>query len=83
MKATIAQLKKKIQKLVADTGTDLHRQNPYWMNEKHIGYMREALEQVVVSGHSDPDRYFTPTENQVKSLREWINGLHDKYLLGN
>ncbi len=80
MKATIAQLKKKVNALIRNTGTDLSKSNPYWLNNKHIHYMRDAINQVVADGESAPDKRLTPTEKQVASLNTWIYTLERKYL---
>ena len=80
MKTTVAKMKKKIQKAVANKGTSLHRNNPFWMNKAHIEYMREALDTLVFNGFNFPDRHYTPTNRQAQSLSNWIDGLRDRYL---
>ena len=80
MKATVAQLKKKIKALTANTGTDLNMSNPFWMNKRHIDYMRDAFRQLIVDGEDAPDRKFTPSPSQIKSITGWIDGLENKYL---
>ena len=82
MKATVVQLKKKVITRVvsANTGTDLSHLNPYWMNKKHIDYLRQSLEQVILDGEENPDKQFTATDKQKASLKNWIDGLAAKYL---
>lgn len=80
MKATITQLKKKINASLGNTGTSLDRRNPFWMNQNHIGYMKTSMEAMVTAGNAAPDRMFTPTEKQIVSLHAWMDSLKEKYL---
>jgi hypothetical protein len=80
MKATIPQLKAKIKKLSECTGLVLTTSNPYWANEKQLGYMQDAYQSVIREGNESPDRRYTPTPKQIESLDNWFFGLKQKYL---
>lgn len=84
MKATMPQLKKKVKTMtdVELTGTNLSLDNPHWINSEHIGFMRQAVEDMVVSGKAAPTKKFEVTEVQYKKLNDWIDGLVQKYLNG-
>lgn len=62
------------------TGTSLHKNNPYWLNQKHIGYITDAMETLVKDGEDFPERRLTPTQKQTVSLNNWLNSLKEKYL---
>lgn len=82
MKTTIPKLKKKIAKLTSDTGCALLRSNPYYANYYQIKAIEEAIELVVWNGEEHPDRFYTVSEAQKKSLDNWVIGLKHKFLLG-
>lgn len=84
MKATMPQLKKKVKAMtdVQRTGTNLSLDNPYWINSEHIGFMRNAVRDMVEAGKATPTKKFEVTEVQQTKLNDWINGLAQKYLNG-
>ena len=84
MKATMPQLKKKVKVMtdVQRTGTNLSLDNPYWINSEHIGFMRNAVQDMVEAGKSAPTKRFEVSEVQQTKLNDWIDGLAQKYLNG-
>lgn len=82
MKATIAQLKKKVQNQTAPaiTGLRLQTANPYWANSQQIEYIAEAVHQMVADGENNPAMRYEVTAKQQASLHNWISGLKSKYL---
>jgi len=84
MKATMPQLKKKVKAMtdLQRTGTSLSHNNPYWINSKHIEFMRNAVQDMIASGKGSPNKRFEVTEVQQTKLNDWIDGLAQKYLSG-
>ena len=81
MKATIPQLKKKIQLMTFNTGLMLVEGNEYWANEQQIQYIEEAIEQIKQDGETLPEFKYEITDAQLSSLNEWVAGLKRKFLM--
>jgi len=81
MKATIPQIKAKINRNLARTGLVLSTKNPYWANAEQIKEIKETIEWVKAEGESDPKRRIEISETQYTKLQDWLARLEYKYLL--
>lgn len=80
MKATIPQLKKKINALADQCGFKFDKSGPYFVNDGRIKAIKSAIQITKEDGENNPSRRYEISESQMKSLNNWVADLEHKYL---
>ncbi|AAQ64335.1 hypothetical protein KVP40.0266 [Vibrio phage KVP40] len=80
MKATIPQLKKKINSLADKYGYAFDKNAPYYVNDGRIKAIEAAIITVKEDGEANPTRRYEISEKQLVSLNNWVRDLKHKYL---
>ncbi|AGN30311.1 hypothetical protein VPFG_00313 [Vibrio phage nt-1] len=80
MKATITQLKKKINSYADHSGFAFDKKAPYYVNAERIKAIKEGILFVKEDGEQKPSRRYEISEKQMVSLNNWVRSLEEKYL---
>ena len=80
MKATVAELKKKVRALADQAGYRLDKKNPFFVNNGCIKAIENYIVFVEQDGDNNPDKRLSVTPKQRESLNQWVRGMKDTYL---
>ncbi len=82
MKATITQIKKKLNAIADRSGYAFDKNAPFYCNKGRVDALREAIEIVKEDGEANPTRRYEISDKQLVSLNKWVKDLEHKYCWG-
>jgi len=80
MKATMAQLSKKIQLMTFNTGLLLSEGSSYQENNEQIQFIERSIQDIKDSGDRMPEFNFEINSEQMDVLDTWVDNLRAVYL---